>query len=116
MWAAASRRGASVQILTVPADLFSAARYRSNEDTSAANGPASSGSAQAVAVGQVSSLKKVVQLLILPVGFGRFFPRWEMARKRTFIAESTPGNDPRRRATARNPAYIDGEPELRQLQ
>jgi hypothetical protein len=35
----------------------------------------------------------VVQLLILPVGFGRFFPRWQMARKMTFIAESTPGND-----------------------
>jgi hypothetical protein len=37
----------------------------------------------------------VVQLLILPVGFGRFFPRWQMVRKRTFIAELTPGNDPR---------------------
>jgi hypothetical protein len=24
----------------------------------------------------------VVQLLILPVGFRRFFPRWQMARKR----------------------------------
>jgi hypothetical protein len=30
-----------------------------------------------------------------------------MARKRTFIAESTPGNDPRRRTAARNPAYIE---------
>jgi hypothetical protein len=58
----------------------------------------------------------VVQLLILPVGFGRFFPRGQMVRKRTFIAESTSGNDPRRRTAARNPAYIDGEPELRQLQ
>ena len=58
----------------------------------------------------------VVQLLILPVGFGRFFPRWQMVRKRTFIAESMSGNDPRRRTAARNPAYIDGEPELRQLQ
>jgi hypothetical protein len=36
----------------------------------------------------------VVQLLILPVGFGRFFPRWQMVRKRTFIAESTSGNGP----------------------
>jgi hypothetical protein len=44
----------------------------------------------------------VVQLLILPVGFGRFFPRWQMVRKRTFIAESTSGNDPRRRTAARN--------------
>ena len=60
-------------------------------------------SAQAVAAGQVSSLKMVVQLLILPAGFGRFFPRWHMARKRTFIAESTSGNDPRRR-TAAGPA------------
>jgi hypothetical protein len=52
----------------------------------------------------------VVQLVILPVGFGRFFPRWQVVRKRTFIAESTSGNDPRRRTAARNPAYIDGEP------
>jgi hypothetical protein len=36
------------------------------------------------------------------VGFGRFFPRWQMVRKRTFIAESTSGNDPRRRTAARN--------------
>ena len=73
-------------------------------------------SAQAVAVGQVSLLKMIVQLLTLPVGFGRFFPRWQMVRKRTSIAESTSGNDPRRRIAARNLAYIDGEPELRQLQ
>ena len=66
--------------------------------------------------GQVNSLKMVVQLLILPVGFGRFFPRWRILRKRTFMAEPTFGNDPRRRTAARNPAYIDGEPELRQLQ
>jgi hypothetical protein len=33
----------------------------------------------------------VVQLLILPVGFGRFFPRWQRGRKRTFIAEPTWG-------------------------
>jgi hypothetical protein len=58
----------------------------------------------------------VVQLLILPVGFGRFCPHWQMVRKRTFLAESTSGNDPRRRTAAWNPAYIDGEPELRQLQ
>jgi hypothetical protein len=58
----------------------------------------------------------VVQLLILPVGFGRFFPRWQTVRKRTFIAESASGNDPRRRTAARNLAYIDGEPESRQLQ
>jgi len=57
----------------------------------------------------------VVQLLILPAGFGRFFPGWQI-RKRTFIAEPASGNDPRRRTAARNPAYIDGEPELRQLQ
>jgi len=43
----------------------------------------------------------VVQLLIFPMGFGRFFPRWQMVRKRTFIAESTSGNDPRRRTAAR---------------
>jgi hypothetical protein len=71
-------------------------------------------SAQAVAVGQVSSLKMVVQLLILPIGFGRFFPRWQMVRKRASITGSTSGNDPRRRTTARNLAYIDGEPESRQ--
>ena len=58
----------------------------------------------------------VVQLLILPAGFGRFFPGWQMVRKRTFIAEPTSGNDLRRRAAARNPAYIGGEPGLRQLQ
>ena len=58
----------------------------------------------------------VVQLLILPVGFGRFFPRWQMVRKRTFRAESTSGNDPRRGTAALNLACIDGEPELRQLQ
>ena len=34
----------------------------------------------------------------------------------TFRAESTSGNDSRRRTAARNLAYIDGEPELRQLQ
>jgi hypothetical protein len=39
------------------------------------------GSAQVVAAGQVSSLKMVAQLLILPVGFGRFFPRWQMAQE-----------------------------------
>jgi hypothetical protein len=72
--------------------------------------------AQAVAVGQVSSLKMVVQLLILPVGFGRFYPRWQMVGQRTCIAESASGNDPRRRTAARNLAYIDGEPELRQRQ
>jgi hypothetical protein len=55
-------------------------------------------------------LLMVVQLLILPVGFGRFFPRWQIARKRTFIAEPTSRNDPRRRTAARNLAYIDGEP------
>ena len=38
-------------------------------------------SAQAVAVSQVNSLKMVVQLLILPVGFGRFFPRWQMVQE-----------------------------------
>ena len=48
---------------------------------------------KAVAVGQVSSLKMVVQFLILPAGFGRFFPRWQMVRKRTFIAEPTSGNN-----------------------
>ena len=58
----------------------------------------------------------VVQLLILPVGFGRFFPRWQMVRKRTFIAKLMSGNDPRRRTAARNLAYIDGKPESRQLQ
>jgi hypothetical protein len=58
----------------------------------------------------------VVQLLILPVGFGRFFPRWQTVGKKTFIAESASGNDPRRRTAARNLAYIDGEPESRQLQ
>src|SRR5690348_11534880 len=36
--------------------------------------------------------------------------------ERTSIAESTSGNDPRRRTAARTPVYIDGEPELRQLQ
>jgi hypothetical protein len=55
----------------------------------------------------------VVQSLILPVGFGRFFPCWQMVRKRTFMPESTSGNDPRRRTAARNLAYTDGEPELR---
>jgi hypothetical protein len=58
----------------------------------------------------------VVQLLILPTGFGWFFPGWQMVRKRTFIAEPTSGNAPRRRTAGRNPAYNDGEPELRQLQ
>jgi hypothetical protein len=58
----------------------------------------------------------VVQLLILPVGFGRFFPRWQIVRKRTFIAKSTSGKDPWRRTAARNLAYIDGEPGSRQLQ
>jgi hypothetical protein len=29
----------------------------------------------------VSSLKMVVQLLILPVGFGRFYPRWQMVQE-----------------------------------
>jgi hypothetical protein len=66
-------------------------------------------SAQAAAAGQVSSLKMAVQLLILPAGFGRFFPHWQMVRKRTFIAASTSGNDPRRRTAARNLAYIDGD-------
>jgi hypothetical protein len=58
----------------------------------------------------------VVQLLILPVGFGRFFPRWQMVRKRTSIAGPASGNDPRRRTAAWNLANIDGEPELRQRQ
>ena len=70
-------------------------------------------SAQAVAAGQVNSLKMVVQLLILPARFGRFFPRWQMVRERTFTAKLTSGNDPRRRTAA---PYIDSEPELRQLQ
>jgi hypothetical protein len=38
-------------------------------------------SAQAVAIGQVSSLKMVVQLLILPAAFGRFFPRRHMVQE-----------------------------------
>jgi hypothetical protein len=51
-------------------------------------------------------LKMLVQLLILPVGFGRFFPRWQMVRKRTFIAGPTSGNDPRRRTAAQQRANL----------
>ena len=66
----------------------------------------------------------VVQLLILPVGFGRFFPRWQMVRKRTFIAESTSGNDPRRglrrgtwHASTVNPSCVNfSETDLRMRQ
>jgi hypothetical protein len=54
----------------------------------------------------------VVQLLILPVGFGRFFPRWQMVQEEDLHSRV----DVRERPAARNLAYIDGEPELRQLQ
>jgi hypothetical protein len=47
-------------------------------------------------------------------------PALQMVLKRMFIAEPTSGNDSRGRTAASDrgadPAYIDGEPELRQLQ
>lgn len=65
-----------------------------------------------VSAGQVSSLKMVAKLLILPAGFGRFLPRWQMIQEEDLHSRV----DVRERSLARNLAYIDGEPELRQLQ
>jgi len=41
------------------------------------------------------------------------FPRWQMVRKRTFIAESDVRERPAASDRGANLAYIDGEPESR---
>jgi len=67
----------------------------------------------------------VVQSLILPVGFGRFFPRWQMIRKRTLHARvdvrerptaSDRGVEPRHTSTV-NPSCVNfSETDLRMRQ
>jgi hypothetical protein len=66
----------------------------------------------------------VVELLILPVGFGRFLPRWQMVQEEDLRSRVDARNDPRRRprretwhASTVNPSCVNvSETDLRMRQ
>ena len=73
-------------------------------------------SAQAVAVGQVSSLEMVVQLLIFPAGFGRFFPRWHMVQEEDLHSRADVRERPAAPDRGAEPGIQRWSTRLRQLQ
>jgi hypothetical protein len=57
----------------------------------------------------------VVQLVILPAGFVRFFPRWHMVKEEDLHSRVGVRERPAAPDRGAEPVYIDGEPELRQI-